>query len=162
MPEHPAVTILVVDDDEGHCELIRRNLRRGGVSNPVVTLHRGKDALAYVRERGRDRHANEPERLLMLLDINMPGGLNGVDVLREIKADPVTRKIPVIILTTTDDPREIGRCYDLGCSIYITKPVEAQAFIDAIKRLGLLVSIVSLAPMRPDGAPTPLLPGDQP
>ncbi|MBN8899063.1 MAG: hypothetical protein J0H35_12905, partial [Rhodospirillales bacterium] len=67
-----------------------------------------------------------------------------------------------IILTTTDDPREIGRCYDLGCSIYITKPVEAQAFIDAIKRLGLLVSIVSLAPMRPDGAPTPLLPGDQP
>ena len=147
------MTILVVDDDEGHCELIRRNLRRGGVSNPVVTLHRGEDALHYVRERARQDRSGEPERLLLLLDINMPGGLNGVDVLREIKADPATRKVPVIILTTTDDPREIGRCYDLGCSVYITKPVEAQAFIDAIERLGLFGSIVSLAPVAPAGTP---------
>jgi CheY-like chemotaxis protein len=84
--------------------------------------------------------------MLVLLDINMPGSMNGLDVLREIKRAPATRMIPVIMLTTTDDPREISRCYDLGCNVYITKPVEAQSFIEAIKRLGLFVSIVSLAP----------------
>ena len=93
-----------------------------------------------------------PERLLVLLDINMPGQMNGLDVLREIKGTPATRKIPVIMLTTTDDPREISRCYDLGCSVYITKPIEALGFIEAIKRLGLFVSIVSLAPHQADVA----------
>ena len=138
------ITILVVDDDEGHCELIRRNLRRGGVSNPVVVLHSGEDAIAWLRHDGAG--APRPDRVLALLDINMPGGMNGLDVLREVKRDPGLRKIPVIMLTTTDDPKEISRCYDLGCSVYVTKPIEAQAFIEAIKRLGLFVSIVSLAP----------------
>ncbi|MDR3536619.1 MAG: response regulator [Acetobacteraceae bacterium] len=150
LTESEPMTILVVDDDEGHCELIRRNLRRGGVSNPVVIVHRGDDALDYVYGRNGLQPAARPERLLVLLDINMPGRMNGLDVLREIKSAPATRKIPVIMLTTTDDPREISRCYDLGCSVYVTKPIEAQGFIEAIKRLGLFVSIVSLAPHQAD------------
>jgi CheY-like chemotaxis protein len=77
----------------------------------------------------------------MLLDVNM-AGLDGVEVLRQIKADPRKKKIPVIMLTTTDDPREINRCYELGCSVYVTKPVDPGAFIEAIKRLGMFISIV--------------------
>jgi CheY-like chemotaxis protein len=76
--------------------------------------------------------------------------MNGLDVLRSIKSTPATRNIPVIMLTTTDDPREISRCYDLGCNVYVTKPVEAPSFIEAITRLGLFVSIVSLAPTATD------------
>jgi CheY-like chemotaxis protein len=144
--ENQAMTILVVDDDEGHCELIRRNLARGGVTNPVVIAHSGEAALAFVNARQANAAGAQTERLLVLLDINMPGSMNGLDVLREIKRAPATRMIPVIMLTTTYDPREISRCYDLGCNVYITKPVEAQSFIEAIKRLGLFVSIVSLAP----------------
>jgi CheY-like chemotaxis protein len=79
--------------------------------------------------------------LLILLDINMPR-VNGVEVLHRLKTDQKTAKLPVIILTTTDDPREVERCYQLGCSVYITKPVAYEEFVEAIRRLGLFLSIV--------------------
>jgi len=135
------VTLLIVDDDEGHVELLRRNLRRAGVNNELVTLGNGGDALDYVFRRGA--YVDRDGEVLMLLDINMPG-LDGVEVLRQVKANAETRLIPVIMLTTTDDPREIDRCYELGCNVYITKPVEPQAFIEAIVRLGLFISVVSV------------------
>ena len=69
---------------------------------------------------------------------------DGVEVLRQIKSDPRTALVPVIMLTTTDDPREIQRCYELGCSVYITKPVDYQGFVEAIKRLGLFLQVVRL------------------
>ena len=75
--------------------------------------------------------------MLLLLDIKMPR-VDGVEVLRQLKSDPQTALVPVIMLTTTDDPREIQRCYELGCSVYITKPVDYQAFVEAINRLGLV------------------------
>ena len=139
----PQVTILVVDDDEGHAELVRRNLRRSGINNPIVTLTTGAQAVDYVLRR--DAYASRPGNgaLLVLLDINMPG-LDGVEVLRQIKANSEAKKIPVLMLTTTDDPREINRCYELGCNIYITKPVEPAAFVEAIQRLGLFLSVVSI------------------
>jgi CheY-like chemotaxis protein len=168
------MTILVVDDDEGHCELIRRNFRRAGIVRPVIVMHRGDDALDYVHKYARTAEAQGArgsgassgagiltrrppspgaERLLMLLDINMPGGMNGLDVLRHIKSGPTTRRIPVIMLTTTDDPREIRRSYDLGCNVYITKPIEAEAFKEAVTRLGQFVSIVSVASEQADPGP---------
>jgi CheY-like chemotaxis protein len=137
-------TILLVDDDEGHVELVRRNLRRIGVSNPIIALHDGAMALDYIFRRG-EYEGRTNVNILLLLDINMPGSVNGVEVLRQMKADPLTRKTPVIMLSTTDDPREIGKCYDLGCSIYITKPVDPVQFIEAIKRLGLFLQIIRLA-----------------
>jgi len=137
------MTILVVDDDAGHCELVRRNLRRAGVDNPIVVLGSGDLALDYVFRRGAYAERSPDGELLMLLDINMPGGANGLDVLRQIKADPVAKMIPVIMLTTTDDPKEINRCYALGCGIYVTKPVDPAAFTDAVNRLGLFISVVS-------------------
>ena len=81
------------------------------------------------------------EAIVILLDINMPR-IDGIEALKQIKANPATFRIPVIMLTTTDDPREIDRCYELGCNVYITKPVEYDVFIDAIRRLGLFLQIV--------------------
>jgi CheY-like chemotaxis protein len=82
---------------------------------------------------------------VMLLDINMPR-VDGVEVLRQMKANPKTASVPVIMLTTTDDPREVERCYGLGCNVYVTKPVEYEAFIEAIKRLGFFLQVVKLPP----------------
>ena len=137
------VTILVVDDDDGHTELVRRNLKRSGITNQIVALTSGTAALDYVLRRGEHAGRTGNGDLLVLLDINMPG-LDGVEVLRQIKADPEAKRVPVLMLTTTDEPREINRCYELGCNIYITKPVDPDAFIDAIRRLGLFLSVVSV------------------
>jgi len=135
------VTILVADDDLGHCELIRRNLLRAGLHNPVVAVHSGEAALEHVRVHA----ARGP--LLVLLDINMPGAIDGTEVLRQLKDAPATRKLPVIMLTSTDDPREIDRCYDLGCNIYVTKPIDPALFVEAVRRIGLFIEIVSLVPL---------------
>ena len=143
MPLERKVAILVVDDDEGHTELVRRNLIRAGINNDIIPLPNGIEALDYVFCRGAYAGRKSNGDLLVLLDINMPG-LDGVEVLRQIKANPATRLIPVIMLTTTDDPREVNRCYELGCSVYVTKPVDPSAFIDAINRLGLFISVVSM------------------
>lgn len=139
-----SLTIVIVDDDHGHCELVMRNLRRTGVSNEFVIIHRGDEALDFVYRRGV--HADRPGNgdILLLLDINMPGGLSGLDVLREIKSEDATRQIPVIMLTTTDNPREINLCYELGCSVYITKPIDPGRFMEAVTRLGLFLSVIRL------------------
>jgi CheY-like chemotaxis protein len=137
-------TILIVDDDEGHIELVRRNLRRISLSNPILVLSDGSRALDYVIRRGEFAE-RVPEDPLILLDINMPSSVNGMEVLRQIKANPVTQKTPIIMLSTSDDPREVARCYELGCSVYITKPVDSLRFIEAIKRLGFFLQIVRLA-----------------
>ena len=144
-----SVTILVVDDDAGHCELIRRNLRRAAMRNVVSVVHSGEEALDYVHRRGGFATQENGERLLMLLDINMSGAVNGLDVLRQMKTGPLTRSVPVIMLTSTDNPREMIACYELGCNVYVTKPVDSQMFIDAIRRIGLLIDIVSVAPFPP-------------
>jgi CheY-like chemotaxis protein len=136
-------TILIVDDDEGHVELVRRNLSRIALGNPILALHDGAQALDYIFRRG-DFAGRNSESLLILLDINMPGSVDGVEVLRQIKADHRTSKTPVIMLSTTDDPREIALCYELGCSEYITKPVDPIQFIEAIKRLGLFLQVIRL------------------
>jgi CheY-like chemotaxis protein len=154
-PIQSAFTILIVDDDEGHIELVRRQMRRIAVGNPILPLRDGSRALDYVFRRGEfdGRIGANP---LILLDINMPGSINGVDVLRSIKADPVTRMTPVIMLSTTDDQREVALCYELGCSIFITKPVDSTLFIEAIKRLGLFLQIIRLAAANETSAEVPL------
>ena len=135
--------ILIVDDDEGHTELVRRNLRRLGITNTVVALNNGRAALDYVFRNGAYA-SRQNGHLLVLLDINMPGGVDGVEVLRQIKLDPEKRKTLVIMLTTTDDPREVDTCYALGCNVYMTKPIDPSQFMEALTRLGLFISVVSV------------------
>jgi CheY-like chemotaxis protein len=136
------VTIIVVEDDDGHASLIERNLRRVGLNNPILRLRDGQEAVDHFF--GPTRESLPTNDCVLLLDINMPR-LDGVDVLRRLKADPRTALIPTIMLTTTDDPREIERCYQLGCNVYITKPVEYESFIEAIRRLGFFLQIVRIA-----------------
>jgi len=135
------IHIILAEDDDGHATLIQRNLQRAGLVNGFIRVKDGQEALDIIR--GEGAFAGQPPRsnVLLLLDINMPR-LDGVEVLRRLKADPRTTPIPIIMLTTTDDPREIERCYQLGCSVYVTKPIEYTAFIEAIKRLGLFLQVV--------------------
>ena len=133
--------ILIVDDDEGHTELVLRNLRRAGVGNDVRCMTSGQEALDYVLCRGAHRIRERGGPYLILLDMKMPGRIDGVDVLRSIKSDPDKKRIPVIMLTTTDDPREVQRCFELGCNAYVTKPVDPRRFVEAIQRLGSFISV---------------------
>jgi len=136
------LVILLAEDDDGHAELIRLNLGRGRVINEIVRVVDGQEALDFVRSEGKyaDR-AKTP--LIILLDINMPR-LDGIETLRLLKTDPKTASIPVIMLTTTDDTRDIERCYQLGCNVYITKPVEYERFCAALKRLGIFLQFVAI------------------
>jgi CheY-like chemotaxis protein len=138
------VTIVIVDDDEGHAELVRRNLRRAGLHNPMLTIQSGSEALDYLLRRGAHSEREVHGSSIVFLDINISGSIDGIEVLRQIKADPSTRRLPVIMLTTADDPREIDRCYDLGCNVYVTKPVDPSAFSTAVKRLGQILAVASL------------------
>jgi CheY-like chemotaxis protein len=138
-----ALVVLLAEDDDGHATLVQRNLKRAGIANDLVHVSDGQEALDYVRCQGAYRSRKPDGPLLLLLDINMPR-MDGIEVLRQIKSDEDTAQIPVIMLTTTDDPREVERCYKLGCSVYITKPVEYDAFVEAVHRLGLLLQIVKV------------------
>ncbi len=137
------VSILIVEDDAGHARLIEKNLKRSNITNSVTAVSDGQQALDFLFGTGAFAGKEIPAQLLVLLDLNMPV-LDGYQVLERMKADPRTKRIPVIVLTTTDDPREVARCYELGCNVYITKPVDYVKFADAIAKLGLLLSIVAV------------------
>jgi CheY-like chemotaxis protein len=144
MPNQSREMIIVLaEDDDGHAYLVQQNLQDAGVVNRFVRTTDGQETLDYIYCEGQYRDRTTGGPLLLLLDINMPR-VDGVEVLRRLKSDPKTDQLPVIILTTTDDPREIRRCYELGCNSYITKPVEYDRFVEAIRRLGLFLSIVKV------------------
>jgi CheY-like chemotaxis protein len=134
-----AITIVLIEDDDGHASLVERHLKRAGLTNPVVRLPDGQAGLEYVQSKA----ATAASTMLVLLDVKMPR-LDGIEVLRRLRADPATENLMVIMLTTTDDPREIERCYELGCNVYVTKPVECEAFFEAVRRLGLFLQVVNL------------------
>ncbi len=138
-----AVTILLVEDDSGHARLIEKNLRRSNITNDIVTIEDGRQAVDYLFKEGQYAHSPHPSPLLVLLDLNLPG-LDGYQVLKRMKHDERTKRIPVIILTTTDDTREVAKCYDLGCNVYITKPVDYGQFSEAIRKIGLFLSVVTV------------------
>jgi DNA-binding response OmpR family regulator len=137
------VTIVMVEDDEGHARLIEKNVRRAGVNNPIVPFADGNTALDYIMGKDRSGEANIDRYLLILLDLNLPD-MSGIDILEKVKSNMHTKRLPVIILTTTDDEREIQRCYDLGANVYITKPVDYDGFANAIRQLGLFFSVMQI------------------
>jgi len=143
MPSAQEVTILLVEDDPGHARLIEKNLRRSNITNAIITVSDGQQAVDYLFCEGEYAGCECASPLLVLLDLNMPV-LDGYQVLERIKADDRTKHIPVVILTTTDDTREVSRCYDLGCNVYITKPVDYEQFSEAIRKLGLFLSVVTV------------------
>ena len=137
------VIILIAEDDEGHATLIRKNLKRAGIHNRIVHLKDGQETLDYLFQKDNQKGRENGTPILLLLDIKMPR-VDGIEVLRKVKADPELRKIPVVIITTTDDPREVERCHALGCSTYITKPIDYDKFVHAIRQLGLFLLVVEV------------------
>ncbi len=137
------VVIIIAEDDAGHARLIQKNLGRVGLHNPIQFFENGQDVLDFLFRRGPGPHRKSGTAYLLMLDIRMPK-VDGVEALRQIKEDPTLRKLPVIMLTTTDDPREIERCHLLGCNSYIVKPVDYDKFAEAIKQLGMFVSLVQV------------------
>src|SRR4030095_406270 len=137
------VVILIVDDDAGHTRLIEKNLQRAGLNNSILRFENGQDILDFLFCRGAGPKRSLDPPYLLLLDIRMPK-VDGVEVLRQLKADPELRKLPVSMLSTTDDPREVARCAELGCSNYIVQPVDYEKFAEAINRLGLFISLVEV------------------
>jgi CheY-like chemotaxis protein len=137
------VTIIMVEDDEGHARLIERNIRRAGVNNEIVPFGNGSEALKFLFGPDGSGSVNKNRPMLILLDLNLPD-MTGIDILKRIKENDHIRRTPVVVLTTTDDEKEIQRCYDLGCNVYITKPVNYENFANAIRQLGLFFAVIQV------------------
>jgi CheY-like chemotaxis protein len=137
------VVILIADDDAGHTRLIEKNLQRAGLNNRILRFENGQDILDFLFRRGKGPKREPDTPYLLLLDIRMPK-VDGVQVLRQLKSDLKLRRLPVSMMTTTDDPAEVARCHQLGCNNYIVKPVGYEKFAEAIKQLGLFISLVQV------------------
>jgi CheY-like chemotaxis protein len=141
MNSQQAVTIVMIEDDEGHARLIEKNIRRAGIYNPIKHFLDGTSALDFLYDAPDGPTHSGPA--LILLDLNLPD-MSGTDILARIKGEGPLKRAPVVVLTTTDDKIEIQRCYDLGCNVYITKPVNYESFADAIRQLGLFLSVIQV------------------
>jgi CheY-like chemotaxis protein len=148
MNDHRSVTIVMIEDDEGHARLIEKNIRRAGILNDIRHFTDGTSAIDYLYHHQDGPALNGPA--LILLDLNLPD-MSGTDILARIKSEggPL-RRTPVVVLTTTDDKVEIQRCYDLGCNVYITKPVNYESFAQAIRQLGLFLSVIQVPEVEGD------------
>jgi CheY-like chemotaxis protein len=131
-PEH---SILLIEDSQEDYEITVRALRKAGLANPIHRCVDGDDALDYLHRRGAYADAvRAPRPGVILLDLNLPG-TDGREVLAEIKQAKALKTIPVIVLTTSRDERDVLQCYQLGANSYVQKPVGLSSFLDAIQRL---------------------------
>ena len=138
--------IILAEDDEGHATLIKRNLKRSGLLNEIIHFKDGQETLDFLFQGKEDEDKIRDVASLLLLDIKMPR-VDGLEVLRRVKEDSFLKKMPVIMITTTDDPREINKCHELGCSNYITKPIDYDKFVEAVRKLGLFLLVVEVPDM---------------
>jgi CheY-like chemotaxis protein len=141
--EPKPVVIVMIEDDEGHARLIEKNIRRAGVTNEILSFRDGTTALDHLLGPDGSGRAVAGRSHLVLLDLNLPD-MTGIDILARLKANEHLRRAPVIVLTTTDDQREIQRCYDLGANVYITKPLNYDSFANAIRQLGLFLAVMQI------------------
>ena len=126
------IEILLVDDNPGDVRLVQEALKDAKLLNPLRVARNGEEALQFLRREGQ--YADVPRPDLMLLDLRLPG-IDGLEVLRRIKADPVLRRIPVVILTTSDAERDIFKAYDLNANCYISKPVDLDQFMKVVRKI---------------------------
>ena len=129
--------IIIAEDDEGHATLIRKNLRRAGIRSRILHFVDGEKTLNYLLDTELNkRDSEESSTCLLLLDIRMPK-VDGITILRQMQQNRRLQHIPVIIITTTDDPHEIDTCRKLGCRKYLVKPVAYEKFIALFRELGI-------------------------
>src|SRR6266849_3509556 len=138
------INILLVEDNPGDVRLTIEALKEAKVSNKLTTVPDGVEALAYLRREGRYAHAARPD--LILLDLNLPRK-DGREVLAEIKADQELRRIPVVVLTTSQSEEDISKAYDLNANCYVAKPVDLDHFIKVVRIIEeFWLTIVKLPP----------------
>ncbi|MCB9233308.1 MAG: response regulator [Bacteroidia bacterium] len=141
------VEILLVEDNMSDAELTIRALNKKNLANKLVHLENGQQALDFVFARGNYSHriiADTPK--IILLDLKMPK-MDGIQVLKEIKSDHRTQKIPVIVLTSSREDPDIQECYRLGANSYVVKPVEFDKFLNAVSELGLFWMLINQPPV---------------
>lgn len=140
--------ILLVEDNPSDIGLTRRAMEKSGISNPLVVAEDGQEALDYIFCAGEhSARAIADTPLLVLLDLKLPR-VDGLEVLRRIRADPRTRRIPVVILTSSSEERDVAAGYDNGTNSYIRKPVDFQQFAEVIRQLGMYWLVVNQPPPR--------------
>ncbi len=137
------ITIIIAEDDEGHAYLIKRNLSKSGVINPIIHFTDGEEVLSFFNKIKKEKNADPKKGYIILLDIKMPK-IDGTEVLEKMKSDPILKRIPIIMITTTNAPAEVELCHKLGCNSYIVKPIDYNKFIDVVKRLGYFLEIVEI------------------
>lgn len=137
-----SMPILLVEDNEAAAELALRAFRRRKISNPVYVARDGEEALDYVERRGAFSE-NAPVPSVILLDLRIPK-VDGLDVLRQLKQHPIYRNIPVVVLTTSAEDRDVRRSYELGAASYIVKPVEFEKFQEVVERIDLYWMVTNL------------------
>jgi CheY-like chemotaxis protein len=147
MTDQPAprpIEILLVEDDPGDVLMTREAFEDYKIANRLSVVTNGEDAIAYLRRRGRFAEAPTPD--LVLLDLNLPRR-NGREVLAEIKGDPGLRRIPVVILTTSDAEEDVIAAYDLHANAYVRKPVDFEQFVAAVRAIDdFFITVVRLPP----------------
>jgi CheY-like chemotaxis protein len=153
-PTRP-ITILLADDDQDDCLLTREALDESRLANDLRVVGDGEELLEYLRREGRYADpASAPQPGLILLDLNMPRK-DGREALKEIKADPALRSIPVVVLTTSHAEEEIYRSYDLGAASFIAKPVSFEGLVEVMRGLGRywfeIVDLPAASPRRTGG-----------
>lgn len=150
MTNTPNQPILLVEDSPEDFEATRRALNKSGLKNPIYRCADGDEALDFLYRRGEYAEAGKaPRPGIILLDLNLPG-TDGREVLSEIKKDESLKQIPVIVLTTSTDDRDVDACYRSGANSYIQKPVDMDGFIKAIERLNDFWFEVVILPRSPE------------
>jgi len=132
------IVILFAEDDEGHAGLIMHSLRRSGIQEKIIHFKDGEEILNFLFRTGTGPGRQEHVSYLLLLDIRMPK-IDGIEVMMRVKQDRELRSLPVIMVSTMEDPVEIERCCRLGCSNYFVKPVEFDQFSRAMEELGTYI-----------------------
>lgn len=134
MPEGRPANILVVEDDPGDLNMVRRFLEDSKIHNNLYEATDGEQALDFLYRRGEYEESEVPRPDLILLDLNLPK-VDGRELLEDINGDDILKKIPVVVLTTSQDESDVWKSYDLGASSYIVKPVDMEQFQDTIETL---------------------------
>lgn len=137
------IVILLAEDDLGHAGLIMKNLKRTGIENEIIHFKDGQEAINFLFGQGQGPKKKSGAAYILLLDIRMPR-VDGIEVLVRMKKDEKLRRIPVIMVTTTDDDATIKKCYELGCASYIVKPVDYDAFVETVKELGVFLQMMEV------------------
>lgn len=145
--------ILFVEDDARDVELTLEALRDKSLVNEVVVAHDGEEALDYIYRRGASADRPEGNPVVVLLDLKMPK-VDGVEVARQLRSDPRTRLIPIVILTSSRESRDLEECYRIGVNAYVVKPVHFDDFISAVRQVGVFWALLNEPPpsIRPDAS----------